>query len=163
MLGITVMSLYLYREDVRTMMIRYKESFDELLHCVFIHPLKMRLQLLYSDYVFVCVPTTKHSIERRGFDHLRLMIEVAGLKILDDVLHKMPSPKQSMQSVKARSEVSQYFHVLDCEVIAGKKVILVDDVCTTGASLKACYELLKPYCKVIKVLALCIHPLLLEP
>lgn len=159
--GIVIKGIYVYEEGTRTLVIRYKEAFDELLYKIFLHPIKLKLQFFLNDYILIPLPTTKLSLERRAFDHMGLIAATSGLEILDDVLVKSPSPKQSMQTLEDRSKVSQYFHLREPERVRGKKVILMDDVVTTGASISACYELLKPYCKRIKVIVVCIHPLLL--
>lgn len=158
-----VISCYLYSDLVRTWVILYKEAFDELLHRVFPYPLKLRLFLFYSDYVVVSVPSTKQAFKRRGYDHMGLIAKELGLPVIEGVLRKSESPKQSTLSVEQRAEVSQYFHVDNVSQIVGKKVILIDDVVTTGASLKACHRLLSVHCKKIQVIGLCVHPKLLSP
>ena len=154
---------YVYKDVVRTRVILYKEAFDELLHLVFPYPLKWRLFLFYSDYKIIYVPSTSDAFERRGFNHMGLIAYECGLEVIENVLCKMSSPKQSLLSVEQRAQVSQYFHLENIGLIKGKKIILIDDVVTTGASLKACYELLKPHCKQIKVIGLCLHPKLVIP
>lgn len=155
---ITIYYGYVYEGIVRTRIILYKERFDELLHWVFGHPFRMRLLLYYSDYFIVKVPSTKESLQRREFDHMGLICDTIGLPVLNDVLIKKSSPKQSTLNFEQRAQVSQYFHIQNTEQIEGKKVLLMDDVLTSGASIKACKALLQPWTKCIKVFVLCIHP-----
>lgn len=156
-----VTSLYVYKGFVRTQIIQYKESFDELLYCIFIVPYFMRLKLFYNDYVVVYVPSTQTSFSRRGFDHMKMIASCMGLEVLDNVLSKMESPKQSLLNFEERRDVSKYLKVKNIDNIKDRKVILIDDVVTTGSSLKACYDLISPYCRKIKVIGLCVHPKLL--
>lgn len=157
-----ILSLYVYESFVRTQIIQYKESFDELLHKIFVWPLRFSVWFFYHDYSIVCVPTTQHSINRRGFDHMKLIASCLGNDILEDILIKKDSPKQSLLHVDERREVHKYFSINNSAQLKGKKIILIDDVVTTGASLLACYHLLLPHCKKVKVIGLCVHPKLLE-
>ncbi len=161
--GIKMRALYRYQDFTRTQMIQYKERFDELLSRVLIYPEKFRLNLFYNDYKIVYVPTTQESIKRRGFDHMGLIAASFGLEVLSDILWKEASVKQSTLKFDERHQVSQYFHVYPDVNLSKTKVLLIDDVCTTGASLVATYRLLEPVCKRVRVLVLCVHPLLLEP
>lgn len=57
--------------------------------------------------------------------------------------------------VSRRENVSDVFTVTNAEAIRGKRVILVDDVLTTGATLEACaHQLLKAGCQSVGVLTL---------
>ena len=40
-------------------------------------------------------------------------------------------------------------------------LLLIDDVCTTGATLQRAYQLLRPHSNTIEAVVLCAHPLLL--
>lgn len=161
--GIKIMSAYVYQGLVRTNIILYKERFDEKRAEIFITPLLRHLHLFYTDYEVVYVPSTKLALKRREFDHMSLIAQSIKLRIIPNILVKSDSVKQSTLDVKQREEVSQYFHILNHELITNKKLILIDDVVTTGASIKACYELLEPYAKKILVIGLCVHPKLLRP
>lgn len=76
---------YIYEDVVRTYVILYKEAFDVLLHKIFTPPIRFRLWLFYSDYYVVYVPSTKGALERRGYDHMKLISQELGLPIIEGV------------------------------------------------------------------------------
>lgn len=66
--------------------------------------------------------------------------ERTGLPIYRKVVKRVKdNPSQTHLSVRERIEnVKDIFHLMHPEVIAGKHILLVDDVTTTGATLTAC-------------------------
>ena len=91
------------------------------------------------------VPMHPRRVRRRGYNHALLLArEVAtGLgKPLEEVLVRTRNTRQ-----QARLNDTQRLHNLDGAFavsgdIAGKRVLLVDDVCTTGATANACAKAL---------------------
>lgn len=54
------------------------------------------------------------------------------------------SPKQREQNVEDAFEINYWYRFFNSDILRGKRVLLVDDLCTTGSTLKhAARELLK--------------------
>ncbi len=100
-----------------------------------------------ADYI-VPVPLHPQKEHVRGYNQSLLIAEgMAGrlpAKVVGDVLYRrVHSATQTRKSRYERWEnVKDIFEVRKGERLAGKRVILVDDVITTGATLEACGKML---------------------
>ena len=63
-----VRSYYLYEENLRDLLIQYKECYDEALKDVFFYPFKYDILFRYYDRVIITVPSSKTKLKERGFD-----------------------------------------------------------------------------------------------
>ena len=67
------------------------------------------------------------------------------LPVLKDVLMKKKDDNQHLKSYVERTKVKDNFLVTNKEILRNKKILICDDICTTGSSLKAAVDLIKPY------------------
>lgn len=95
------------------------------------------------------VPVSKKRLRKRGYDQARLLAEEA-CRLWDtrpvQLLEKcVDTPAQSGLSEPAarRANVLGVFDVVSDAEVAGKRVLLVDDICTTGATLAECARVLR--------------------
>jgi len=98
-----------------------------------------------SGHLLVAPVPLHHSrLRQRGFNQAALLAqEVAktfGLKYQEDILSRVRKTRPQIElSQKARQEnVKGAFSCLRPELVQGKNILLVDDVCTTGATLNEC-------------------------
>ena len=142
-----VMTFYDYSDLFKDLLLQYKECYDEALKEVFLYEIKDYLRLRYHDYTFIWVPSSQKDLQRRGFDHMRLMLENSGLKYLD-ALQKNSDLSQNLRSLKERQIMRQNIAIKE-GVCIPKKVVLIDDVLTTGASMSGAYQALaSKACKI---------------
>ena len=95
------------------------------------------------DYI-IPVPLHKKRLQKRGYNQSQCFAEglsaVLHIPILEDILIKKNFTET--QTHKTREErvenTLQSFSVQKPEIIAGKSILLVDDVITTGATIEAC-------------------------
>ncbi|MCI2069239.1 MAG: hypothetical protein LKJ88_06705 [Bacilli bacterium] len=142
-LGHKIISLAEYKEPMSTLLIRYKETLDIELAPVFLSYYAQIIGLIFKGYQLVLVPSTPSKLKKRGFDHLWEMFKFLGLTKLD-ILSKDETKDQKKKNALERKESEKLFHIHEGEKCTGKKILLVDDVITSGASLSAAVKLIEP-------------------
>lgn len=99
-----------------------------------------------SDYIITYVPATGGHVRQRGFNHVKLVAKVlaqlTGLHY-NELLYRVTTTTQKGADKKTRKQ--QLAGAFGCfgKITAGKKVLLVDDVITTGATIDACTQQLR--------------------
>ena len=102
-----------------------------------------------SSFDFVtCVPMHKSSFKKRHFNQAEELAKefcaFTGLIYLDTLeKYKQNKPQHSMHRSARASNVKGVFRVLDKQAVRGRKILLVDDIITTGNTLGECARLLK--------------------
>lgn len=111
--------------------------------------------------IIVPVPLHKSKLRRRGYNQSTAfgkgLSETTGLLLRDDLLKR--NVKTSTQTRKSRMErwknVEHIFVVPDAAAVKDKRILLVDDVITTGATIESCaQELLDAGCASVGVAAI---------
>ena len=104
--------------------------------------------------VIIPVPIHKSRRKERGYNQVegfaKAIAENFKLTYIDDVLVKKEATKtQVFKGRLARQEIKpNYFSLENEEKIAGKHILLVDDIVTTGATLISCGSILLKVNKV---------------
>jgi ComF family protein len=99
--------------------------------------------------VLVPVPLHPRRLRQRGYNQSVLLArelgKLTGLPVIADCLHRSKNslPQARTANVEERRENVAGAFACNSEKLRGGGVILVDDVCTTGATLEACAVALK--------------------
>ena len=149
-----VYGLYLYDGVVRHLLLRYKENYDRLLSSIFLYEFRLLAYFFYAGYHVVCVPSNEGSTLLRGFNTVDNIACHLNIPIIDGVLINLAKEKQGLKSLELRLLVGNDLKVSNLDLIKGKKIILLDDILTTGSTMKACFDLLSPHCD--KIVGLCV-------
>ena len=145
--------------------IRSPFRFDEVIRKA-IHELKYRnlraispcLAELLAAYLksnpllgeaLICVPLHPRRLRERGYNQSSLLARELGrrigLPVIEDCLIRVKQAQPQVRTVdveERRRNVADAFVCSD-EKVSGKQIILIDDVCTSGATLESCAAALK--------------------
>ena len=152
---VKALAIYNYDDTMRQLIYQFKGCDDYELYPVFLGMYKTALRLLYHSYYLVPIPSSSEDDKRREYNHVKEMFGVLGLPILD-ILYKVDNFKQSDHTANGRKHIIEHMKVRKDIDISNKKILIVDDISTTGNTLKAAIKLLKElHPKKIRILTLC--------
>lgn len=108
--------------------------------------LDARLPQLPPNTVIVPVPTVASHIRQRGYDHTLLISrrlgKIRGLKV-QTALFRASSTRQRGANKKQRLEQARQAYGFNAKLKSEAPYLLIDDICTTGATLRYAAETLK--------------------
>ncbi len=90
--------------------------------------------------VVTWVPVNRYRRFLRGYDQAELLAREVAMRMglpCVKLLYKDPRPKQSRMKDAAmrRANVSGAFHFCHGQSVQGKRILLIDDICTTGSTM----------------------------
>ena len=103
-----------------------------------------------ADYI-VYPPVNRKTYIERGYNQSEILAKklskILGIPVVKNAIRKTrDNPKQSLQSYKTRfSNVRGVFAVKESKknIIKDKRILIIDDILTTGATLSECAKVLK--------------------
>jgi hypothetical protein len=145
--GYKLYASYVYDDTFAKILVQYKECFDEALKTVFLYPLRWWFMIRFFGYTVCYLPSSKEKIAKRGFHHLEKMFSSIPLQQAN-LFEKVNDFDQKNRSVEERMKMVDNIALKKhCDI--PKKVLLVDDTITTGASLLGALRCLQDYdCKI---------------
>lgn len=140
-----------YEDDVRSSLLRYKfkectgyaDTYGKMLaDCV-----KEELGGRYD--MISWVPLSRKSLKKRGYDQAKLLALAMAVELADaavsTLVKKRETKKQSSlgSAEKRRANIFGAYAVPDRELVEGKRILLIDDIITTGSTLSECARMLR--------------------
>ena len=141
----------IYEGTVRDALIRFKfrdrPGYATELGKILADCLRENLSGQYD--IITWVPVSEKRLKQRGYDQAMLLAMAAALA-LDDVAvetlkKRKDTPAQSSLdgADQRRTNVIDAYEIVDPELVAGQRILLIDDIITTGATLEEASRTLK--------------------
>ena len=152
--GYKGLAIYEYTPFIKNLIYLYKGCFDYELNETFLNLYIKEISVRFKDYKIIPIPSYIEDDKKRGFNHVVEAFKKLGLEVLP-LIEKTAHQKQADKNAKKRKEIAKYLAFKSQMSLDKTKVLMVDDIYTTGATMRATIsmvEKLNP--KDIKVLVL---------
>lgn len=151
---IKCLAIYKYSEEFESLIYKFKGCFDIELAEAFLAPWVKELKLKYKGFYLLPIPSNEKDDKRREFNHVIEIFKCLNLPFIN-CLYKSQEYKQSSMHKNERNNISKVLKMSNLNEIKNKKILIVDDICTTGSTLLAAIKLVKQHSpKQIKVLVI---------
>lgn len=157
--------IFSYQDEIRELLINYKFNEKAYLYKTLTQIIlqsKNIYEFLKQCDIIVPVPIHKNRRRQRGYNQSELIAkqltkQVENLKLEKQILIKQKDikPQSSLSKKERKENVKNAYKIEDKEKIIGKKIILLDDIYTTGNTVNECSKVLKVHgAKQIDVLTI---------
>ena len=146
-------AVWYYEGNVRRSLLRYKFYNARSFSCGYGRLLAMKLLQEYPDG-FDCitwVPVSSLRKLKRGYDQVELLAKAVGkelsmepVPLIRKVRNNRPQSGISGEAER-RANVLGAYRVTDRAAVAGKRILLLDDIITTGATAGECAKVLRKH------------------
>ena len=144
-------AVWYYEGSVRRSLLRFKFCGARSFASYYGRRLAMRLQQEYPEGfdVLTWVPVSRLRRFRRGYDQVELVACCVGrelgmmpVQVLQKIRHNRPQSRIQDDAAR-RANVLGAYRLKDPGLVQGKKVLLLDDILTTGATVGECARMLR--------------------
>ena len=110
--------------------------------------IKIKNYIQKYDYI-IPIPLHKYRYNKRGYNQTYLILKELNkkqhIKILNDVLikNKNIKPQSSLNKIDRTNNIKNGYEIKNIKKIQNKKILLFDDVFTTGNTTNECSKILK--------------------
>lgn len=143
-------ALWYYEDNVRRSLLHYK--FYGKRHYANAYARLLGMKLLREEKldvdVITWVPISQKRKRQRGFDQVELLADKLGQELCTEPMPLLKKIRNNaVQSgivgqAERRANVLGVYQVIDPEKIEGKRILLLDDILTTGATVGECARVL---------------------
>ena len=143
-------ALWYYNENVRISMLRYKFYHRQSYGSIYGRLLAIKLhRTALCDYdILTWVPISQRRKWKRGYEQVQLIAQSTGQQLgtpavstLRKTRHTNPQSRLSDASHR-RANILGAYAVPDPSIVAGKRILLLDDIITTGSTVSECAKTL---------------------
>lgn len=145
-----VFSILLYDDKVKKMITQFKFNKKISLQTLMAEIIKQNFPKQFIDFeIILTVPLSQKRFQQRGFNQVDLIFDALALKfnkaINKTTLKRVKDtrPLFSMNQPERQKELLNAFKIEDETSLKSKKILLVDDIITTGSTVKEIIRLLK--------------------
>ena len=140
-----------YEGEIRSAFLQYKFYQQRELAAAFAFSLAQAIACHFTDQydLISWIPVSQETLASRGYDQARLLAEAVAKQLqqtahptLFQPYHK--TPQSTLSSPQARRlNVKGCFSLFQPALLHGKRILLIDDVITTGATLEEAARILR--------------------
>ncbi|MGM7634580.1 ComF family protein [Bacillus sp. Hm123] len=134
-------SLFIYNKPMKEWVARFKYRGDYVLARSFAADIRRLVQTLDYDEATV-IPLSDERLQERGFNQAKALAIEAGLDVTE-MMERVHTEKQSKKSRMERINASQVFRLIEKNACQNKKILIFDDIYTTGTTLRQAAKLMK--------------------
>ncbi|QOR66259.1 ComF family protein [Cytobacillus suaedae] len=136
-------SIYTYKPFLKETLSLFKFRGDHAISQIF----KQDFQRVFKKhfdkkYIIVPIPLSYERLYERGFNQAKILAELLHLP-LTEPLTRIHLEKQSKKSRSERLETANIFTLIETFKLTGAEIVLIDDIYTTGSTLRHAAEVLK--------------------
>lgn len=149
----THMYIFSYKDIIRKNIVNYKfneQAYKYKAFANFIVNNKKICRYLRKYDIIIPVPISKKRSRQRGYNQSELILkEIAknmkDICVLKNVLYKVKHtlPQSTLKKEERLNNLKDAYEVKNSEIIKNKKVLLFDDIYTTGSTVEECSKMLK--------------------
>lgn len=144
-LNVNGLAIFPYKDLVKDMIFRFKGCYDFEMKYTFLSFFKKELKAKYKNYILIPSPSFIESNNERGFNHVVEAFSILKIPIMQ-LLIKTQNRSQHKLGFNERLKIGEIIEIVNKNInLSDKKILLVDDIVTTGSTLKSSIELLKKY------------------
>lgn len=159
--------MYIFKYDgiIREKIVQYKFNDKPYIYESFVNLIlknEKTCNFLKSYDIIIPVPISKKRKQKRGYNQSELIAKkisksIERLTLVTNVLTKKIDivPQSSLSKTNRINNVKDAYDIKNAEIIKNKKIIIIDDVFTTGSTVEECSRILKNAgAKIVDVLTI---------
>lgn len=149
----THMYMFKYEDIVRSNIIKYKFGEQNYRFRGFVNFMQKDKKIcgfLKKYDIIIPVPISKKRKRQRGYNQSELIVnelkkQMSDIKVITNVLYKIKNtaPQSSLNKEQRMYNLKNAYKVENQEIIKNKKILLFDDIFTTGSTVEECAKVLK--------------------
>lgn len=157
--------IFEYEGIIRQRILDYKFKEKSYLHRSFTEMIlneKENIEFIKKYEILIPVPIHKDRKKIRGYNQSELIAkdlahEIKDIKLEDNVIIKTKNivAQSTLNKEERENNIKDVYKIKNAEKIANKKILLLDDIYTTGSTVNECSKVLKEAgCKTIGVITI---------
>lgn len=146
-----IMYLFKYEGKIREMIIDYKFNEKSYIYITFVKILlksKKMLENIKNYDTIIPVPISEKRYKKRGYNQSYLLAKeickYANLNLEENCLYKIKDnvEQSSLSGFERQENIKGAYELKNMQILNNKKILLLDDVYTTGATVNECARIL---------------------
>ncbi|MBD1381389.1 ComF family protein [Metabacillus arenae] len=135
-------STYEYNDFMKEVLAAFKYRGDAELVYVFKYAFENTFKKYFQENdMIVPIPSSKERLYERGFNQAKLLAECLDLSIYEPIT-RLHHEKQSKKSRQERIQTKNVFQMTSPSAISNQNILLIDDLYTTGTTLRHAAKIL---------------------